>query len=165
MFSKICNKQIKRFLGGLVVAAAFYAPGYGQSLATRQPEICESRTAEPQAGSLIDRELAARAEQRAEALWSKRFEIQMQEMDLQRTLEDLDYRMTPEGIQRALWFVGSARPMDEFREALRSRLESEKARITRMLEMLESTRERLDAAIRDADAELERVRQRLSSAQ
>ena len=52
------------------------------------------------------------------------------------------------------------RPMDELRDALRIRLESEKARVNKQLDLLASTRERLEAAIREADAELERVRQR-----
>jgi len=48
--------------------------------------------------------------------------------------------------------------MDELRDALRIRLESEKARVNKQLDLLASTRERLEAAIREA--ELERVRQR-----
>jgi hypothetical protein len=80
-------------------------------------------------------------------------------MSLHARLDDLDYQLTPEAIQRALAFVGSPRPMDEFREALRIRLESQKARVHRQLE-LSSNRERLESAIRETEADLERLRQR-----
>ena len=99
---------------------------------------------------------------RAESLRAKLFDLQLQELDLQAHLDELDYRMTPDGIQRALAFVGSVRPLDELRNALRIRLEGEKARVNRQLELLASSRERLEEAIRDADAEIERLRQRSS---
>lgn len=53
--------------------------------------------------------------------------------------------------------------MDELRDALRVKLENEKARLNRQLEVLESRRERLEAAIREAEADVEHLRQRLSS--
>ena len=159
----MCNIRITRFLAGLFLALAFATQSYAQSSATRPPDGCETATARAQAGSLIDRDLVAREEQRAETLLSKLFEVQMREIELQTRIEDLDYRLTPEGIQRALLFVSSVRPVDELRDALRIRLEGEKARVTKLLELLVSTRERLEAAIREGDAELERVRQGLNS--
>jgi predicted nuclease with TOPRIM domain len=87
----------------------------------------------------------------------------MRELDLQTRVDDLDYQLTPDSIQRALAFVGSVRPMDELRDALRVRLESEKARLNKQFELLESRRGRLEAAISEADADVERLRQRLGS--
>jgi predicted nuclease with TOPRIM domain len=87
----------------------------------------------------------------------------MRELDLQTCVDDLDYQLTPDSIQRALAFVGSVRPMDELRDALRVRLESEKARLNKQFELLESRRGRLEAAISEADADVERLRQRLGS--
>lgn len=99
----------------------------------------------------------ARAEQRVDQLRAKLFELETREMDLLARLDDLDYRLTPEAIQRALAFVGSPRPMDEFREALRIRLETQKARI-RQLELVLANREQFEWAVREAEAELDRIR-------
>jgi hypothetical protein len=55
----------------------------------------------------------------------------MKEIELQAQLEDLDYRLLPENIQKALAFVGSVRPMDELREALRIRIENEKVSVAK----------------------------------
>ena len=89
---------------------------------------------------------------------AKLFELETREMDLLARLDDLDYRLTPEAIQRALAFVGSPRPMDEFREALRIRLESQRVRINRQLELVLASREQIEWAVREAEAELDRIR-------
>ena len=41
----------------------------------------------------------------------------MREFELETRLDELNYQMTPDRIQRALAFVGSVRPMDELRDA------------------------------------------------
>jgi hypothetical protein len=137
--------QITRFLAGLFLALALGAQGLAQS-GSRPSDVCES--AAPK-NSLIDRAAVARAEERAEALRAKLFDIQIQEIELQARLDDLDIRLTPEAIHRQLALVGSVRPMDELRNTLRRALESEKARVNRMLELLVSSRERLEAEIRE----------------
>jgi len=48
---------------------------------------------------------------------------------------------------------------------LRIRLEAERVRINALLESLAQARQHLEDSIRQTDAELERLRQRLSSAQ
>jgi predicted nucleic acid-binding Zn-ribbon protein len=111
--------------------------------------------------SLIDLEMLTRAEDRSDALRAQLLDLQMKEIDLQARLDDLDYRLTPENIQQAFALVGSARPMDELRGELRERLESEKSRINAQLDLLAATQARLEAAIRDADADCARLRQRL----
>ena len=87
----------------------------------------------------------------------------MTEAELQARIVELDYQMTPGAIQRSLAFVGSVRPMDELRDALRARLENEKARVTKQLELVASNRERVEGAINAADAEASRIRAQLSS--
>ena len=113
------------------------------------------------AQSRVDLELLTRAENRADALRAQLGNLQMREMELQARIEELDYQMKPESIQRALAFVGSARPMDELRANLRARLENEKSRTNAQLEALASTRMRLETALRSAEAECVRLRQRL----
>ena len=105
--------------------------------------------------------MLTRAENRAGALRDQLVNLQMREIELQARLDELDYRMKPETIQRALAFVGSVRPMDELRSNLRARIEREKNRTIAQLDLLAATRIKLEAALRDADAECERLRQRL----
>ena len=152
---------ITRFLIGLFLALALAPQGFAQSPGNRPVDKCESATLKTQVSSLSDFEFVERAEQRAEALRAKLFDLQMQEINLQIYLDDLDYRLRPDSIQQALAFVGSVRPMDELRNDLRTRLENEKARVNKQFELLASSRERLEAAISRADAEAERLRQRL----
>jgi hypothetical protein len=125
----------------------------------------ESRNAgvtQDEAQGRTDLWLLTRAENRADALRAQLITVQMSELELQSRIEELDYQMEPESLQRALAFVGSARPMDELREALRKRLDSEKSRINEQLEILVTTQASLESAIRDADAECARLRERLN---
>jgi hypothetical protein len=152
------NKNITNFVSGLVMALVLGVEVFAQSPQTRA--TCENTTLRAQASSVSDRELMVRAEERAESMRAKLFELEINELDLLALLDELDYRSSPDGIQRALAFVGSARPMDELREGLRLRVESQKARVNRQLEQLATTRVRLEWALREAEAELERARQR-----
>ena len=154
------NIPVKSFLAGLLVAAALGGEGFAQSPQGRPQDACESNSSKAQASSAIDRETAARAEERAEALRARLFDLAVKELDLSARLDDLDYRSSPEGIQRTLAFVGSARPMDELREALRIRLEREKTRVNSQIDLLASIREKLETAIREADSQVERARER-----
>jgi hypothetical protein len=138
------KSQMKSFFAALVLVLVLGAEG-----------LSEGR---PDAYS-TDSDRIARAEQRVDQLRAKLFELETREMDLLARIDDLDYRLTPEAIQRALAFVGSPRPMDEFREALRIRLEAQRVRINRQLELVTANREQVMWAIREAEAELERIRQ------
>ena len=120
------------------------------------------RDSQDQRQNQTDAEMLARAENRADALRDQLANLQMREIELLARIDELDYRMKPESIQQTLAFVGSVRPMDELRSNLRVRLEREKSRLNAQLDVLSATRVRLEASIRDADAECERLRQRLA---
>jgi predicted nucleic acid-binding Zn-ribbon protein len=111
--------------------------------------------------TLIDMEALTRAEHRAEDLRGQLLGVQTKEIDLRARIEDLDFQMRPETLQRALLFVGGVR-MDEWREDLRKRIESEKRQASQQLELLAATRERIEADIRSADAEVIRLRLRVN---
>jgi hypothetical protein len=160
----MCNLQFKHFILGLFLTAAIGTQAHAQLPENRQAETCENNVSKQQS-VISDRELLSRVEQRSEALWAKLFEIQLQEIDLQTRLDDLDYRLTPDGIRQALAFVGSVRPMDELRDALRIRLEGERVRMNSLIENLALARQRVEESIRQTDAELERLRNRLRAAQ
>lgn len=156
--------QITRFLAGLFLALALGAQASAQQ-ASAQSESRPSDVSEsaPSKISLADRAAVARAEERVETLRAKLFDLQIQEIELQARLDELDIRLTPEAIHRQLALVGSVRPMDELRNTLRLALESEKARVNRVLELLASSKERLETEILKADAALERARERVAS--
>src|SRR5262249_54846466 len=155
------NLRFKTLFFGILLTVMTGIEAFAQPPESRVPDACDSATFKPQS-AVTDRELLARVEQRSEALWAKLFEIQLQEIDLQTRLDDLDYRLTPDGIRQALAFVGSVRPMDELRAALRIRLEAEKARVNDLMEHLALARQRVEESIRQTDAEIERLRQRIA---
>lgn len=176
------TRHIKRFLIGLFTALLLAAPGFAQMATAQQPppagkgepgqglkgkpvmidRVADSFTARDHRDQAqIDVELLTRAENRSDALRAQLLDLQMREIDIQARLDDLDYRLKPESINQALVFVGSVRPMDELRDDLRARLESEKTRTNAQLELLASTQARIEAAISDADSECARLRQRL----
>jgi hypothetical protein len=113
------------------------------------------------AGDTIVIEMLMRAERRAEALQSQLYEGQMRELVILAAIDDLDNRLQPDNIQRALAFVGSTRPMDELRDGLRVRIESAKERINVQLEILRKGLRQLESSLADAEAEIEMLRQRL----
>ena len=150
--------QMKSFLAALVLTLALSAEGLSQGPENREMDASNGTMMDAPDARSIDNDRLARAEQRVDQLRAKLFELETREMDLLARLDDLDYRLTPEAVQRALAFVGSPRPMDEFREALRIRLESQRARINRQLELVLASREQLEWAVREAEAELDRIR-------
>jgi chromosome segregation ATPase len=157
----ICNIQITRFLGGLFLTLAIGAQAFAQSPENRTSDADENAKSKAQTSSLTDLEILARTEQRAESLRTRLFELQVQELNLQARIEDLDYQLMPDNIRQAVMNVGLVRPMEELRETWRKRLESEKARINKQLELLTSNREQLEAAISRVDSEIERLRKQL----
>jgi predicted RNase H-like nuclease (RuvC/YqgF family) len=157
----MCKIRIPHILAGLLLALGLGAQGFAQSSESRPSDARENALVKASSSRFNDLEIVVRAEQHAETLRAKLFDLQLQELELQARLDDLDYRMTPESIQQTLVFIGSTRPIDERREALRTRFENEKARVNKLLEMLAANRERLEAAISKADAEVERLRQQL----
>ena len=172
----MCKTRLRPFIRGLfmavIIAAGFFQTTSAQRSGSQiDPDFKQPRTvtfisptlggSQDQAQRRIDLELLTRAENRADALRAQLGNLQMREMELQARIEELDYQMKPDSIQRALAFVGSARPMDELRANLRARLESEKSRTNTQLEALASTRMKLETALRGAEAECVRLRQRL----
>jgi chromosome segregation ATPase len=117
---------------------------------------------EEQARGLFDIEMLARAERHAESLRGQLIEVQTKEMEAQARLDELEYRLRPESINMSLAFVGSPR-IPEMRDDLRNKLELEKSRLTSQLEMLVTSREKLERAVRDADESVDRLREMLTT--
>jgi hypothetical protein len=118
---------------------------------------------EQQQRTLVDLERLSRAETRAEGLRAQLRDVQEKEADLQSRSEQLDYEARPEVIERSLAVTGSTRPED-LREARRKQLEAEKSRVQSQLNLLATSRARLETAIANAEAEAERIRTRVDAA-
>jgi DNA repair exonuclease SbcCD ATPase subunit len=110
--------------------------------------------------TLMDMERLSRAEQRAEALRSQQIDVESKLADLQVRLEETEYQMKPENIEREMATYGSTRP-EVVRDARRRRLENDRTRILAQMKILETSRIRLEGAVATADAEVDLLRRRL----
>jgi hypothetical protein len=89
----------------------------------------------------------------AESVEKLRFqllEVQAHEDSLRARADQLDEELKPENIARSLAGIGSTRP-EELREARRRQLQRERDGIAAQLRTLETSRLRLEAAIREAE--------------
>ena len=110
--------------------------------------------------SLLDMERLTRAEQRSESLRSQQLAAETKLADLQSQMEQIDYALKPENIERVTSGYGSTRPEDA-RDTRRRQLESEKARLQVQIRLLETSRTRLETAVANSDAEVDMLRRRL----
>ena len=86
-----------------------------------------------------------------EKLRAQLFEAQTKEEDLRARVQQLDESLKPENIERSLAGVGSTKP-EELREARRRQLTIERDNVLAQLRIVESNRQRLEAAIAKAEA-------------
>jgi hypothetical protein len=114
--------------------------------------------------TLVDLERLSRAEQRSAELWKQLRDVEAQQADLQSRLEEIDYALKPENIDRSVAGYGSTRP-EEVREQRRRQLEGEKLRVQKQLEQLTANHTRLETAIAAADTEADRLRKRLDASE
>jgi hypothetical protein len=93
----------------------------------------------------------ASAAQNAENLRAQLRDTQLKEAELKYRLNQLDYELKPENIERYFAAVGSTRP-EELREHRRRQLQLEKDALTSQLQSLGESKIRLETAITRADA-------------
>ncbi len=110
--------------------------------------------------TLIDMERLTRAEQRAENLRSQQVDVESKLADMQSQLEQTEFSLRPENIERAAAGYGTTRP-EEARDAARRALENRKARLQAQIRILETSRTRLEQALVTADAEVDTLRRKL----
>jgi chromosome segregation ATPase len=118
---------------------------------------------ESQQRTLVDLERLSRAEQRAEALRTQLRDVQEKESNLQGRKEQIDFDLKPENIERSVAAYGSTHP-EEARDARRRALENEKSRTQAQLDLMTTSRQRLETAITSADLEVEKLRKRIDDA-
>jgi len=108
----------------------------------------------------LDMERLTRAEQRAEQLRMQLVDVQSKIADLEAKLEQVEYALKPENIERATQSFGSVHP-EEARETRRRQLESERARLKAQLKILETSQVRLEVSCANADNEVDLLRAKL----
>jgi outer membrane murein-binding lipoprotein Lpp len=113
--------------------------------------------------AMYDLERLTRAEQRAEDLRTQLREVTDKEFQYQERLAQIDYESQPDSIQQRAALVGTLNP-SAVRDAIAQQLERERARIQKQLELLGASHARLESAVASADAEVERLRQRVEAA-
>ncbi|HXS02138.1 MAG TPA: hypothetical protein VN724_16300 [Pyrinomonadaceae bacterium] len=91
------------------------------------------------------------AAETVEKLRAQLLDVQMQEDGLRGRLDQLNEAIKPENIERSLAGVGSTRP-EELREHRRRQLAIERDGVQAQLKTLETSRQRLESAIANAEA-------------
>jgi hypothetical protein len=91
------------------------------------------------------------AAQTVQILTTQLHEVQDKEVELKIRLEQLDYDLKPENLERYFNGVGSLHP-EELRKSRRNQLQIEKNRVIAQLEQLVPSRAGLEAAISSAQA-------------
>lgn len=109
----------------------------------------------------LDMERLTRAEQRAEQLRSQLIDVQSKIADFESRIEQLEYALKPENVERATQGYGTVHP-EEAREARKRQLESERSRVQAQLRLTETSKTRLETAVANADAEVDLLRQKLN---
>ena len=109
--------------------------------------------------TLLDMERLTRAEQRSENLRSQLIDTEGRLADLQSRLEQTEFALRPENIERAAGY-GTTRP-EEARDAKRRSLENEKQRLQAQVRILETSKTRLTQALETSDAEVDALRQKI----
>jgi len=108
----------------------------------------------------LDMERLTRAEQRAEQLRMQLVDVQSKIADLEARLEQIDYALKPENIDRATQGYGTVHP-EEARDTRRRQLESEKSRTVAQLRLLQTSQTRLETSVANADSEVDMLRAKL----
>jgi len=109
----------------------------------------------------IDMERLTRAEQRAEQIRSQLVDTQSKIADLESRLEQVEYSLKPENLERVTQGMGTVHP-EEARESRKKQLEGEKSRIQAQLKILETSKSRLDVSLANADSEVDLLRAKIN---
>ena len=113
--------------------------------------------------AMYDLERLTRAEQFAENLRAQLRDVADKEAQYQERLSQIEYELQPDVIQLRAAGVGSLNP-SAVRDSIQKSLEHERDRINKQLELLASSRTHLEAAVASAEAQVEKLRQRVDDA-
>ncbi|MDX6384724.1 MAG: hypothetical protein QOK48_2297 [Blastocatellia bacterium] len=140
-----------------------------QTLNTRLREITDKVLADSIQGSaanskqnslVVNLDLLAHAEQRAEIMRKQLLELIEKETALKIRQTQIEEDMRPENIERAMNGIGSTRTV-EIRDTRRRVLETERRGVESLLNLTSQGRIKLDEDLRQADMLVARLKQRL----
>ncbi|HMS41812.1 MAG TPA: hypothetical protein PKE69_16390 [Pyrinomonadaceae bacterium] len=109
---------------------------------------------------LLNLDILTRAEQRADSLRKQLFEIIEKQNTLKGRLDQINYDLTPDQIDRYSATIGTLRP-ELVREARKKTLENEKRNIESLLIQITTARTRLEQDVERADFMVDKLRVKL----
>jgi TolA-binding protein len=115
---------------------------------------------EKQKRLLLNLDILTRAEQRVEALRKQLFEIIEKQSGTQSRLDQLDYELKPEIIERNSALSGSLKP-ESVRDARKQALEKEKQNLQGLILQVDANRVSLELSVQKADLLVEKLRFKL----
>ncbi|HYX30603.1 MAG TPA: hypothetical protein VE863_18855 [Pyrinomonadaceae bacterium] len=112
--------------------------------------------------SMVDLERLSRAEQRASQLRSELRDVQAKKADLAAHLEQVEFDLKPENIERAMAGYGTTRP-EELRAQRQKQLENDRTRSQQQMDQLNASEQRIQQAIAASDTEVDRLQKKLDA--
>jgi chromosome segregation ATPase len=113
--------------------------------------------------SMVDLERLGRAEQRSAQLRQELRDAQAKKADLAVHLDQVEYDLKPENIERAAAGYGTTRP-EEVRAQRQKQLENDRTRTRQQIDQLTAAESRLQLAIATSDIEVDRLQKKLEAA-
>ena len=108
---------------------------------------------------LMNLDILTRAEQRADSLRKQLFDMIEKENNIRTRLEQIEYDIRPEVIERTLQMAGSLRP-EEVRENRRKSLAAERTNLQSLLTQIQATHTSLETSLQKAEQMVEKLRAR-----
>ncbi len=118
---------------------------------------------EKQKRLLLNLDILTRAEQRAESLRKQLYDLIEKQNSVTARIEQVDYNLRPEMIERSSTFSGSLRP-EEIRDQTKKTLETEKEKLDALLTQIQANRANLEDNVQKADTLVEKIRSKTEKA-
>lgn len=109
---------------------------------------------------LLNLDILTRAEQRSETLRKQLFEMIERENSVKSRLDQIEFDIRPEMIERTLQIAGSMRP-EEVRESRKKSLIAERTNLQSLLTQIQSNRANVEATLSKSDVMVEKLRTKL----
>lgn len=115
---------------------------------------------EKQKRLLLNLDILTRAEQRSESLRKQLFDMIEKENSVKTRLDQIEFDIRPEMIERTLQLAGSMKP-EEIRDNRRKSLAAERSNLQALLNEIQSTRANLATNLNKAELMVEKLRAKL----